>query len=185
VADHGHDARLFAGCRIASLGSATTAAVNRFGLLPDLEAAEFSSGGLVEAFKGIDCTGAKILLPRAEGGSPELVTGLEARGATVDELVLYESRPPQEVDREVLRLVREGRIDVATFASSSSVRNLASILAGDIDVLGKALIVSIGPVTSQAIREQGLNVEIEAAEHTIPGLIEALKAHFASSVRAT
>jgi uroporphyrinogen III methyltransferase/synthase len=183
MVEHGHDARLIAGCRIASLGSATTAALNRVGLIPDLEAAEFSSGGLVEAFKDIDLSGCRVLLPRAEGGSPALVRGLEARGAAVDELVLYESRPPREVDGEVLHLVREGRIDVATFASSSSVRNLGAILGDDAGRLSGPLVASIGPVTSQAIREQGLNVDVEAGEHTIPGLVDALKAHFAGGGR--
>jgi uroporphyrinogen III methyltransferase/synthase len=39
-----------------------------------------------------------------------------------------------------------------------------------------ARIVSIGPVTSEAARDAGLTVDIEAERHDIDGLVEALLA---------
>ena len=40
--------------------------------------------------------------------------------------------------------------------------------------------VSIGPITSATMRELGITVDAEAAEHTIPGLVDALLARAAS-----
>jgi uroporphyrinogen III methyltransferase/synthase len=173
------DARLFAGCKLAALGAATAAALRERGLRADLTASEFTSAGLLESLP-LDIGGAKVLLPRAEGGSEELYGGLKVRGAQVEELVLYDSAVPGAPDTETLRLVREGGIDVVTFASSSSVRNLTALLGADFAQLSEAVVACIGPVTAQTAREAGLTVAIEPATHTIPALVEALKAYYAA-----
>jgi uroporphyrinogen III methyltransferase/synthase len=126
--------------------------------------------------------GQRVLLPRAEGAREVLVDGLQALGASVRELTLYRSAVPRQPDAEGLRRLRAGEIDVATFASSSSVRNLIAMLAdaGDrVDVLRGVLIAAIGPVTAEAVREAGLQVAVEAERYTIEGLVEALAAHAA------
>jgi uroporphyrinogen-III synthase len=73
--------------------------------------------------------------------------------------------------------LRAGEVDVVTFASSSAVRNLLKMLGGDRGVLEKPLIACIGPVTAATARRLGLRVDVEAPEHTIEGLLEALQAH--------
>ena len=176
----GRDARVFAGSRLAALGAATATALRTRGLRADLVASEYTSDGLLASLQDVDVTGARVLLPRAGGGSRGLVEGLQARGATVDELVLYESRPPADADPEALELIRRGEIDVATFASSSSVRNLATLLGPGFDRLRDTLVACIGPVTAATAREQGLTVAIEPQEHTVPALVEALKEHFSN-----
>jgi len=75
--------------------------------------------------------------------------------------------------------VRRGEIDAATFASSSSVRNLKTLLGDDFARLSDATIACIGPVTAKTAREAGLDVKIEPSTHTIPALVEALKAYYA------
>jgi uroporphyrinogen III methyltransferase/synthase len=173
------DARVFAGCRLAALGSATADALRQKGLRADLVAGEFTSAGLIDSLREAGIAG-RVLLPRAEGANPELIARLQDAGCQVDEVVLYESRPPSEADPEALQLIRAGRIDVVTFASSSSVRNLASLLGDDFSLIKRAATASIGPVTSDTARELGLEVVIEPQEHTIPALVEAIAAHFAS-----
>lgn len=46
--------------------------------------------------------------------------------------------------------------------------------AGLVDVLKGVKVACIGPITSQTARELGLQVDVEAKEYTIPGLVEAL-----------
>jgi uroporphyrinogen-III synthase len=176
VVQRGYDARLFAGCKIAALGTATAESLKQRGIIADLTAGEFTSDGLLEAMP-TQLSSARVLLPRGDGASPSLVAGLRERGATVDEVVLYESRAPSEPDAEALHRLRECRIDVATFASSSSVRNLKSLLGPDFDRLRDVTVACIGPVTAATARELGLIVHIEPATHTIPALVEAIKAH--------
>ncbi|HEU0073710.1 MAG TPA: uroporphyrinogen-III C-methyltransferase [Dehalococcoidia bacterium] len=176
----GSDARIFAGCKLAALGAATAAALASHGLRADLTASEFTSAGLLEAMP-IDIGGARVLLPRAEGGSEELYGGLKVRGANVEELVLYDSAVPAAPDAEVLQTIREGTIDAVTFASSSSVRNLRAMLGADFARLKETTIACIGPVTAKTAREAGLEVKIEPSTHTIPALVEALKAYYADT----
>ena len=47
-------------------------------------------------------------------------------------------------------------------------------------VLSGVAIASIGPITSETLRKLGLNVDIEAKESTIPGLVAALINCFSS-----
>jgi uroporphyrinogen III methyltransferase/synthase len=65
------------------------------------------------------------------------------------------------------------------FTSGSTVNGLFEILTEDeIQVLTKrALLVSIGPSTSENIRSKGLEVAIEAREHSLPGMIDEIMAH--------
>ncbi|HWQ28120.1 MAG TPA: uroporphyrinogen-III synthase, partial [Dehalococcoidia bacterium] len=123
--------------------------------------------------------GTRILLPRSAEGRDALVEGLRRLGAaSVDEVPLYRPARP-DPDSEALRALRSGEVDVATFASSSSVRNLIEMLEGDVSALRNVTIACIGPVTAQAVREAGLEPAIVAQEHTIPGLLRALEAAFA------
>jgi uroporphyrinogen III methyltransferase / synthase len=184
VFDHldasGRDARVFAGCKLASLGSATATRLKGRGLRADLVAEEFTSSGLLNALP-LDIGGARFLIPRAQGGS-DLRGDLRARGAEVEEVLLYESALPASVDEETLSVLREGGIDVATFASSSSVRNLAALLGDDFEHVRRTVVACIGPVTAQTARELGLDVKVEPSTHTVPALVEALRAYYAVRV---
>jgi uroporphyrinogen III methyltransferase / synthase len=175
----GRDARVFAGCKLVALGSATAASLAANGLRADLVASEFSSAGVVEAMP-LDIGGQHVLIPRAEGGVDIGAQLRAVKGAIIDQVTLYRSGVPSSVDPETLLLVRSGQIDIVTFASSSSVRNLAQLLGDDFDTLKRAAIACIGPVTAATAREHGLTVTIEPATHTVPALVEALKAHYAT-----
>jgi uroporphyrinogen-III synthase len=75
-------------------------------------------------------------------------------------------------DAAALERVRRGEVDALTFTSSSTVTNLCDLL-GAVPA-PQPLVVSIGPVTSKTAMERGLRVDVEAAEHTIDGLVDAL-----------
>ena len=70
-------------------------------------------------------------------------------------------------------------VDVVTFTSSSTVRNLVEMLDGDRAALEASFIACIGPVTSATARELGLRVDLEATKHTVEGPVDALISHFA------
>jgi uroporphyrinogen III methyltransferase/synthase len=70
---------------------------------------------------------------------------------------------------------------VATFTSSSTVRNLASMVRDAglefPDALAQAKVACIGPITAATARELGLQVDLVAGEYTIDGLVDALLGH--------
>jgi uroporphyrinogen III methyltransferase/synthase len=116
-----------------------------------------------------------VLVARAAEARDVLPEALRERGARVDVVALYETVAEQP-DPAALEAA-EGA-DYITFTSSSTVRNLVSALDGRLPA--DARIVSIGPVTSQAAREAGLEVDVEAQRHDVDGLLEALLADAAS-----
>jgi uroporphyrinogen III methyltransferase/synthase len=175
--EQGYDARdVQAG--VAAIGPGTAEALATWGItvdvLPDPE--RYTAEGLLAAFdEQAEMRGRRFLLPRAEGARDVLVEGLQDRGATVDEVTLYVAQPPRQPDAAALQRLREGSIDVATFASSSAVRNLVALLGDDVEPLRRVCIACIGPVTASAVEELlGRPPDVVAQEHTIPGLVQAL-----------
>jgi uroporphyrinogen III methyltransferase/synthase len=160
---------------LAAIGPATAAALAQRGLRVDVTPDAYTAEGLLDAFAQQDVRGQHILLPRAEGARDVFIEGLRERGAEVDELTLYVAEVPRNSDAEGLRRLRAGEIDVATFASSSSVRNLVAMLGDDIEALRRCRIACIGPITARTVEELlGRAPDMVAAEHTITGLVRVL-----------
>ena len=174
----GLDARAFASSKVAAIGPGTAEALAARGILADVVPDEFVAEGLLRALASEEMGGQWVLLPRAEGGRRELVDGLNAMGARVDELPLYAATVPREPDAEGLRRLRAGDVNVVALASSSAARNLVQMLGGDVEPLARALIACIGPVTARTVEEMGLVAPLVAEEHTIIGLVQALEEHF-------
>ena len=82
----------------------------------------------------------------------------------------------EEPDAEAVEAAQSA--DYVTFTSSSTVRNLTEALGDRFPT--DARIVSIGPVTSEAARDAGLEVDVEAERHDIDGLVAALLADAAA-----
>ncbi len=198
------------GTRICTIGPATAAALAERGIRADLVPEQYVAESIVEALRPLLDRGDRILVPRAEGARAQLIEGLMALGAEADEVPLYRAALPAEAPPEALDLLRNGEIDIITFTSSSTVRNLMDILGKNAGVIlsstapasldrpasrrelggqggrgttlerGEAtprrpLIACIGPITAQTARDLGLPVDIEATEHTVEGLVAALK----------
>jgi uroporphyrinogen III methyltransferase/synthase len=121
--------------------------------LPARPVAEGDSPGreLVEGTSGATTPlrpGDRVLVPRAEAARPELVEGLSALGAEVDEVTLYRAAVPSEAPAEALAALRDGGIDIVTFTSSSTVRNLAALLGDDFRVILSGEDAGAGDVVS-------------------------------------
>jgi uroporphyrinogen-III synthase len=182
LAERGLDARSFGVTRVFAIGPATADALRLHGINADVVPEEYVAEAVVEAMRAHVSEGDAILLPRAESARAELVSGLESLGATVDEIVVYRAAVPSAPDPEVLAAIREGRIDIVTFTSSSTVRNLLAILGPDAAALkgeSRPQIACIGPITADTARENGLAVDVMASEYTVEGLVEALLEHLA------
>jgi uroporphyrinogen III methyltransferase/synthase len=171
LAPAGVDARALAGVRIAAIGPGTAAALARNGLRADLVPERFVAESLLDAFPPPNANGERVLLARAERARDALPTGLSQRGYEVDVLPVYRTVAARP-DPAVVERVRRGEVDALTFTSSSTVTNLCDLL-GDVPE-PQPLVASIGPVTSRTAKERGLRVDVEATEHTVDGLVDAL-----------
>lgn len=181
--------------RLAVVGAATAERLQDKGLEPDLMPDEFTAEGLADAFFELsssdeltlhDETDAqcRFLIPRALKGRETLPDALHDMGCHVDVVAAYRTVPATP-DPEMLERLRTHGADVVTFTSPSTVNNFISVLdAADLEgdmFLHSTRKASIGPVTTRALRARGHDVEIEAAESTAEGLVEAIKAHFATA----
>ncbi len=162
------DARALGGMQVAAIGPGTADELGRRGVAVDVVPERFVAEGLLEVFPAPGTGGVGILLPRAEEARDVLPDGLAERGYEVDVLPVYRT-VRADPDPDALEAVRRGEVDVITFTSTSTVRNLrevAGVLSGP-----RPAVVSMGPVTSATAREVGFDVTAEAAEHTIDGLV--------------
>jgi len=122
-----------------------------------------------------DVAGQRILLPRAERASKQLTQALRGKGAAVDEVTAYRTLAVGAPD-ELKALLEDGQIDIVTFTSSSTVRNLVANLQDPTPAkaLSRCLVACIGPVTARTAKRLSIRVDVVAREHTIDGLAEAI-----------
>ncbi len=170
----GLDARALAGKRLAAVGEATAAALTGYGLRADF----VPERPFAAALAGLPADpGASVTLFLSSLSRPELGVALEARGLSVRAVTAYENRPAP-LSEDQLEAVRAA--EAITFTSSSTARNLHAALGPDVSDL-KAALVSIGPHTSEAVRECFGRVDREAAT---PGLDELVRAVIDALARA-
>jgi uroporphyrinogen III methyltransferase / synthase len=169
MAAQGRDARALANASVAAIGGGTEAALAAFGLLADIVPERFVAEELVEELDKLQLVGKPVLIARAAEAREVLPDALRRKGAQVDVVTLYET-VAEEPNPEALERARDA--DFITFTSSSTVRNFVKTAGNGIP--NRARVVSIGPVTSEAIREAGLSVDVEAERHDVQGLVGAL-----------
>jgi uroporphyrinogen III methyltransferase/synthase len=172
LAAGGRDARALAGARIASIGPGTDLELQAHGIVADVTAERSVGEGLVEALADVPAT--RALIARARSGRAVLPQALRERGVQVDVLELYESLA-EPLGAETVAAV--GAADYVTFTSSSTVRNLLGAIGG---LSPHTRVVSIGPITSETLREHGVAVDVEAGEHDVDGVLAALVADAAA-----
>jgi uroporphyrinogen III methyltransferase/synthase len=171
----GRDARALAGLKIAAVGPATGAALLECGLCVDVSPDRFVAEALLDSLRGRrDVSGARVLYGAAEGARDTLPEGLTELGAIVERIHLYRSVPDGDGASEIRARLLSGDVDLVTFTSASAVR--AFVDAVGADAATRIPCASIGPITSDAAREAGMTVSIEATQSTIPGLVDAISA---------
>ena len=171
LAAAGRDARALANATVAAIGPGTAAALTEHGIRPDIVPERSVSEALVESLREIEVADRPVLVARAAEARDVLPEALRERGAKVDVVALYRT-VAEEPDAAAVDSARDA--DYVTFTSASTVRNFIDASGGRLPE--RARIVSIGPVTSEAVRQAGLTVDVEAQRHDPEGLIEALMA---------
>jgi uroporphyrinogen III methyltransferase / synthase len=171
MATAGLDARALAGATVAAIGPGTAAELALHGIAADMVPERSVAEALVEALAATDVEGRRVLVVRPAAARDVLPDALRERGAEVDAVALYETVREQP-EPDAIEAARGA--DYVTFTSASTVRNLREALGGELPA--GARVVSIGPITSAAAREAGIEVAVEAERHDVDGLVEALLA---------
>jgi uroporphyrinogen decarboxylase len=112
--------------------------------------------------------------------NPSLIAGLEARGATVVPVRVYDWDLPEDVRpmEENVRRIVAGEVDVAMFTSARQVLNLLKVAddMGLADDLRRGfchvVVASIGPTTSEMLRANELPVDMEPSHPKMGHLVQ-------------
>jgi len=169
------DARALAGVKVACVGDATAAAVEAWGIRPELvPTADHSSDGLLGEWPHYDPTYDaldRVFLPRADIATEVLAAGLAERGWQVDDVTAYRTVRAAPPAADIREAIKTGGFDAVLFTSSSTVRNLVGI-AGKPHA--SSIIAVIGPQTAKTAAELGLRVDVTAGKPSAALLAEAL-----------
>jgi uroporphyrinogen-III synthase len=129
-----------------------------------------------EILAAIDATGhplhgLRVAIQEYGMSNPDLVRGLESRGAAVTRVPVYRWALPEDVGplRAAVTALAGGTIDVARFTTATQVVHLFQIATemhqADAvrDALRRGVVASIGPTTSEELREHALTIDLEAS----------------------
>jgi len=171
--------------RIAVVGPATARAVESIGLRADVIPQRFTADGLAQTLLP-EARSRRILLVLAETAPMILRDVLDAAGATVTVAAAYGNRIPEASLAAVTSLFSNAPNypDAVTFTSASTAGNLVALLeAAGLKLPANVTRASIGPITTNALRDLGVPPDVEAAESTIPALVTAVAEYFRAALQ--
>lgn len=169
------DARSFGKPKIAAIGPATARKIAEYRFTTDLLPEKFVAEGLVEALKKEHVESQMVLWVKAEDTREIIYDKLMEQGAIVDRCIAYRNVPETGDPTGALESLKKDGADVITFTSGSTVE---SFFALGVPWPEGCKAASIGPITSEKLREHGIEPAIEAAESNIQGLVTAILEHY-------
>ncbi|HEY6325024.1 MAG TPA: uroporphyrinogen-III C-methyltransferase [Candidatus Cybelea sp.] len=178
LAARGGDARAVGGAKIAAIGARTAERLERHGIRADLLPAMYVGEELAAAIVARSRAGDRVLLYRASDARDALPRALEVAGRRVTDVAAYQTVVARDPDFAE----KVARADVLTFSSASTVRGFVALLGSSAAAVAAArgkCVACIGPITAEAARGAGLNVEVVASVYTTAGILDALAAYFA------
>jgi uroporphyrinogen-III synthase len=145
--------------------------------------ARYTSEGIIQSLQQLDISGKSIRMPRTSGATPTLKEKLGEMGALVQEVYVYDSVLPVDpnLNEKFFQDLTAGKIDAVIFGSALSVKNLFKMLKDQIspeklrDLFNNKLtVVAIGPVTSEALVEMDVKVDVMPDKHLFEETLIAL-----------
>lgn len=124
---------------------------------------------LDESAAPLPMKGRRIAVQEYGVSNPELIEGLRTRGAQVTSVPVYEWALPEDTGplRSAVAAISRGEVDVVLFTTGTQADHLLQIAEEmkQTDALRRALarmvVASIGPTTSERLRERGISPDIE------------------------
>jgi uroporphyrinogen-III synthase len=171
--------------QVAAIGPATQREIEKNDLKVAVTPDRYVAEAVVEALEG-KTEGKRVLLVRAKVARDVLPIELRKSGGKVDVAEAYETHVPKAAKAKLNRLFSNdsSRPDIVTFTSSSTATNFLDLLEKDHwHGLREIWLASIGPVTSDTLRQAGFKPNIEALEYTMEGLALAICKHVLTTHR--
>lgn len=115
--------------------------------------------------------GLRVAVQEYGVSNPDLLAGLEARGAVVTRVPVYRWALPEDLEplQAAVTALARGEIDVTIFTTATQAVHLFQVAEtmGQKEAvregLRRTVVASIGPTTSEELRQQGLDIDLEAS----------------------
>jgi uroporphyrinogen-III synthase len=178
--------------RIAARGPKPAAVLREWGVPVWLIAPEPNTWrelvtALDERSAEVPLAGARVFVQEYGASNPQLLTALASRGALVTRVPVYQWALPEDLEplRWAVHEIADGKIDVALFTTATQIVHLLqvadsmqlheAVVAG----LRHTVVASIGPTTSEELREQGVAIDMEPSHPKMGFLVReaAERAH--------
>jgi uroporphyrinogen III methyltransferase/synthase len=178
--ERGYDYRPLGRFKIAAMGSGTDRALKQHNLkadfIPSIYTSEVLAAELSDHLSDLKC---RVVRVRGNLGDDRIERALESTGVEVTALQVYDTFTATW-DQGMWMHFEENPPDLITFTSGSTVTGFVEILGAKkaLEIAGKAVAASIGPMTTKIAIEAGITIAIEAGTHSVPGLVEAVISHF-------
>jgi len=177
----GLDSRALFGVKVAVIGEETGITLKKYGVQHDLVPEKYTSESTVAALLKVkqDFSTDKVLLPTSAIARDVISTELKKRGAQIVSVTVYDNFVPGYTTEEMDKIFSQVP-ELITFTSSSTVTNLVEILKihGKENLLSQIKGASIGPVTSDTLKQNNIQIALEAEVHTIEGLVNAINQYY-------
>lgn len=166
--------------KVCAIGPATAKELKIRGINVDYIPKEFIAESILKGFENKEIEGKRILIARAKKARDILPKGLKKMGAEVKVVETYRTIKPKGAKARIRKILKDEKVDVIAFSSSSTVSHFIELLKGINfnPFLKNTLIACIGPVTAKTARDLGLRVDIQPDKYTIPALTHAIAKYF-------
>lgn len=165
-------------------GPKPIAALKELGLKPHITVPEPNTWRdilhTLDAGKPEGLSGLRIAIQEYGTANTDLAQGLIERGARVTSVAVYRWALPDDVEplKRALRGIVDGKASVMLFTSAAQVDHVVKLL-NDTDelgafhgALGKTMVASIGPITSQRLRHHQFPVDFEPSHAKMGVLVK-------------
>ena len=185
--------QLLAAAQVVVRGPKPTAALRSRKVRIDLAANDpFTTHEVLAELRDTPLRGKRIVVQRYGETNRELQTALASEGAEVIEIVTYRWALPEDTAPlvQLIDALDRDEIDLVAFTSASQARNLFAVAQrGGKETslqqsLGRALVASIGPVCSAALRKLAVRVDIEAQPPKLGPFMDAINTRLSASRRS-
>lgn len=166
----GLDARALGGLKLAAIGPGTAKALAGHGLRADYVPEVYDAAHLGA---GLPARG-RVLILRAEEGSPALTEALKGRNIGYDDVACYRTVYENPRSDELRAAVESGAAGIVTFTSASTVKGFVASVGEDAD-FSRMVGACIGAQTAAEARKHGIPAAV-AREATMDALVELITA---------
>lgn len=172
--ENGKDTRALANMKIVAVGNATREAMKQYGIVPDMMPERFVAESICDLLEDKLTKEDKVLIPKAVQTRDVLQSRLGAI-CKVTEVEVYENIIDASPKESIIEKLIKEEVDYITFTSASTVKNFMGLIGEEYkEKLKGVKLVSIGDITSEAMRSYGLQVYVQPQCFTIDDMIQAI-----------